>query len=181
MLSSLIDRHTHSTAMKGQIMITQSQLKELLDYNPDTGIFTWKIKQCSKINIGDVAGTKNNKYIQIAINFKKYYAHRLAWLYMHGKYPENEIDHINRNKKDNRFCNLRDVNRSQNLWNTNAQSTNKSKYKNICLCSRTKLWRVVITKNKKYIANDYFKNKEDAVKYANKIRSEHFGEYAFNG
>jgi hypothetical protein len=113
--------------------ITQEKLKEILDYNPDTGIFTWKVSKAKRIKVGSVAGCKNNLgYILIRIDGKIYLAHRLAWLYTHGDFPLNCIDHINQIKDDNRICNLRDVTVSENMQNQSqvlGYTKNGSKYK----------------------------------------------------
>lgn len=102
-------------------MITQTELKELLDYNPETGIFTWKVYRQGVKGIGSVAGYLNKAgYIKIMINGKFYQAHRLAWFYIHGEWPKNYIDHINGQKDDNRIENLRDVSRNQNQQNRNC-------------------------------------------------------------
>ena len=94
------------------IMITQYRLKELLDYNPETWIFIWK-------RTNAIAGhaDKINGYVVIWIDKKKYRAHRLVWLYMYWKFPEQLIDHINGIKTDNRLVNLRDISNRDNLQN----------------------------------------------------------------
>jgi hypothetical protein len=97
-------------------MLTQKELKEYLHYDPETGIFTWKIAKPGVI-LNSAAGCLVRKYTVIRINYKAYKAHRLAWLYVYGKWPENEIDHINGNHSDNRIHNLRDVTRSENCCN----------------------------------------------------------------
>lgn len=98
--------------------ITQDIVKGYLDYDPDTGIFKWK-------NKNKTAGTINGKYIQLGIEYKKYYAHRIAWLYVYGYIPEKEIDHINGDSKDNRICNLREVDRCGNMQNIKKVKGNK--------------------------------------------------------
>lgn len=99
-------------------MITQKELKSKLQYNPDTGVFTWV-----KRNV--VAGSLNNTgYIHIKINQKAYLAHRLAWLYIYGEWP-NIIDHISGNKIDNKINNLRNVTHRQNLQNSNNHRNGK--------------------------------------------------------
>jgi len=86
--------------------LTQEKLKELLYYDQLTGVFKWKIKPRQSVNIGDIAGTILKKgYISIAINRKRYQAHRLAWLYVYGVYPD-QIDHQNHVRNDNRIINL---------------------------------------------------------------------------
>ena len=98
-------------------MIDQNQLKELLSYDPDTGVFIW-LKSYNNVVTGKQAKTKGrNGYIDIRIKGVRHYAHRLAWLYMTGKNPENVIDHIDRDKTNNKFNNLRDVSRKENTNN----------------------------------------------------------------
>ena len=104
--------------------VTQEYLKSVLDYNPETGIFTWKDRldvsaSCNIQFAGKKAGTiqSGNRYIIIGIRYKRYYAHRLAWLYMKGEWPPDELDHINGDKQDNRFENLRLATRGQNTVN----------------------------------------------------------------
>jgi len=108
-------------------MITQQELKELLHYNPETGIFTRKTKVNRNKVIGSIAGTTDfHGYVAIAIDGKKYKAHRLAWLYMYGKFPDNCIDHINNITTDNRIVNLRDATLSQNQCNKKINVNNSS-------------------------------------------------------
>lgn len=107
-------------------MLDQTTLKTLLDYDPQTGVFRRKTKWGRK-NIGDEPGCLSPQgYWQIGLLGKTYPAHRLAWLYHYGVWPENDIDHINRNRADNRIENLRAVTRSVNLHNSAPSRRNSS-------------------------------------------------------
>jgi len=99
--------------------ITQSRLKELLEYKPDTGEFFWKQQVGSRGAIGKINSTpcKVWGYIFIRVDKKLYRAHRLAFLYMTGEWPIGEVDHINIVRHDNRWCNLRDTTKSSNMLN----------------------------------------------------------------
>jgi hypothetical protein len=106
-------------------MLTQSMLQSYLNYDPETGIFNWNIHKNSRATYGSVAGTMNiYGYIQICVDSKSYKAHRLAWLYMTGKMPKEYIDHINGDKTDNRFLNLRECSNSQNMQNKKKAQKN---------------------------------------------------------
>lgn len=99
-------------------MITQKELKELLHYDENTGIFTWLVSKAKSIKIGDIAGKlQHTGYISIKINKKEYLAHRLVWLYIKGEWPKNQIDHINGIRDDNRIENLRNVTHRENHQN----------------------------------------------------------------
>lgn len=125
-------------------MITQDELKKVLDYDPNTGIFRWKIKN-TRTYIGMVAGFKNdNGYISIGVKRKWRGAHRLAWLYVHGYMPESDIDHINRDRTDNRISNLREASRSCNVRNSDVSITNKSGIKGVFWNKRLESWQVYI-------------------------------------
>ena len=108
--------------------LTQKELKELLDYNPETGEFMWKVDRSDKVKAGDIAGGSNlsNGYKRICINYHTYAQHRLAFLYMTGKFPNKLVDHINGKRSDNRWCNLRQADDAQNACNKAMQSNNKS-------------------------------------------------------
>ena len=99
--------------------LTQERLKELLHYCPDSGEFSWLQKTRPQINIGDKAGSIANTdgYVRIKINKKLYLAHRLAFLYMDGRFPPEQVDHINRSESDNKWANLRPSTASENQCN----------------------------------------------------------------
>lgn len=98
-------------------------LKRHLHYEPSTGVFT-RLIRASNMRPGSVAGSvrKRDGYIDIRLLGVKYRAHRLAWFYMHGKWPDGEIDHINRKHADNRIINLRDVSHMVNMANLPPRS-----------------------------------------------------------
>lgn len=97
--------------------LTLDYLKSNLKYNSDTGIFTWGLPGRKRV-VGKEAGTTlPNGYRSILLNGKRYYSHRLAWFYSFEEWPENGIDHINRDKLDNRLDNLRDVTQTLNMRN----------------------------------------------------------------
>ena len=101
------------------MMITQAELKELVSYDPDTGVFTLeKIRRRTTRKIGDQLGSFTGAgYLETCIDRKNYYLHRLAFLYMTGSFPEGVVDHKNRNKSNNRWCNLVCVSHQQNMEN----------------------------------------------------------------
>lgn len=104
-------------------MLTSDHLKSVLHYNPDTGIFVWLKSVSSGVKAGDIAGCiNNNGYSQVYIKRKLYLAHRLAWFYFYGKWPDNQIDHINGKRTDNRIVNLRDVTNRCNQENRKNKS-----------------------------------------------------------
>lgn len=106
--------------------LKHSRLLEVLDYSEDTGIFTWKIST-GGMKIGEKAGGEyGSGHEAISIDNERFFSHRLAWFYVHGYLPENEIDHINRDRKDNRISNLREVTRRCNLINRGVQKNNSS-------------------------------------------------------
>lgn len=102
-------------------MLTSFELTRKLCYNEQSGLFTWLQfdGKSNRVRAGEIAGTPTTKgYIAIRINRAPYLAHRLAWLYMTGSFPINQIDHINRIRTDNRWCNLRDVTQFVNRKNS---------------------------------------------------------------
>ena len=107
--------------------LTQEQLQQLLSYDPETGIFTNLTQRGRSVKIGAVAGSKYSEgYICIAIDYKRYLAHRLAWLYVHDNFPVNQIDHINEVKDDNRIVNLRLATDLENKHNQSSPRTNNT-------------------------------------------------------
>ena len=102
--------------------LTQERLKELLDYDPLTGVFRWRVYRARGARPGSIAGTPNdNGYILIGIDGVVRRAHRLAWLYINGKQPTGLIDHVNGDKTDNRIANLRLATKSTNGANSKTR------------------------------------------------------------
>lgn len=102
---------------------------DIIRYDPDTGLFYWTVPR-PKIRVGEVAGSLHYKgYVIIELYGVPYFAHRLAWFYVTGKWPKNQIDHINRERADNRFANLREATHGQNR--ANSRTTNRHGFKGV--------------------------------------------------
>lgn len=107
-------------------LINLQDLRDRFNYNPDSGVFTYA-KTVSSSRAGAAAGTLHSSgYVHISINNRIYKAHRLAWYYVYGVWPADQIDHINGVRNDNRLCNLREVNRSENFQNQHKAHKNNS-------------------------------------------------------
>jgi len=144
-------------------MITQELLKELLHYDPETGIFVWKKKISCKVIVGGIAGSKTNGYLEIGIFGKSYKAHRLAWLYIFGVWPNFDIDHKDSIKHHNWIDNLREVTKSGNQQNQiRAQRSNKTGFLGVSFHKTNGKYRAVITVNNKQKFIGLYETPEDA-------------------
>lgn len=161
-------------------MLTQKRLKELLDYNPDTGIFKRRISQSRRNKVGEIAGSINNGYRLIRADVKRYSAHRLAWLYMYGEFPKGHIDHINHDRDDNRIENLRDVTFIENNMNMSLRKTNKSGVIGVYFAKHARKWHARINIKGKQIHLGYYKEKLGA-ELARRLAEEFYGYHKNHG
>lgn len=109
--------------MNGRDAISVERLKELLHYDPETGVFTWLACRHKRFNGARAGGSDGGGYISIYLVDRSYKAHRLAWLYMHGEWPEGPLDHINGDGTDNRIANLRRADQWQNVHNRRKRAS----------------------------------------------------------
>ncbi|MFW5402706.1 HNH endonuclease [Yersinia sp. 1252 StPb PI] len=162
-------------------MITLERLKKILHYDSETGVFTWKIYRRHNVGVGSTAGSPSNKgYIQIKVDGVSYKAHRLAWFYVHGRWPVEQIDHINQIKGDNRICNLREATNSQNVQHQTIRSDNTSGYKGLSWHKLIGKWYATITVEGKNLYKS-FSDKDDAVAWLKATRESLHGEFTCHG
>lgn len=153
--------------------ITIDYLKKVLHYAPDTGVFTWIARATRADLIGKEAGSRHSSgYISISIHNKKRLAHRLAWLYMTGFWPVNHIDHIDGNRTNNCFNNLRDVTRSENLHNVHTAKKN-NKVNLLGVSAHQGKWRMQIMINGVRTRVSGFDTPEQAHKAFMRYRDAH--------
>ena len=144
-------------------MITQKELWKLLLYDAKRGVFTWRVSR-PPVRAGAVAGYVNsNGYRYVWVNGKDYNASRLAFLYIRGYFPENQVDHINRVRDDDRWCNLREVSQQCNSRNTGNPCTNTSGVKGVDWVKRAGKWRARIKGNGKSKSLGYHADFTEAV------------------
>lgn len=158
-------------------MITQEELKRLLNYDPETGIFTWKEDRFSDRE-GKVAGCKHKLtgYIQIKVFGKMYKGHRLAWLYVYGEFP-TMLDHKNRIKHDNRIANLRVATRSENNFNVSLSNSTTGVRG---VCKYGKKYRAQIKKEGKHYYLGNYLTLEEAKKVWEEKAKELYGDFALD-
>jgi hypothetical protein len=159
-------------------MLEHSALTSNLDYNAMTGVFTWKLATSNSVRVGGVAGSKTKKgYSAIRILGNYCLAHRLAWFYVHGCWPDGQIDHINGNPVDNRISNLRVVSNSVNAENKRRPITgNTSGLLGVSWMAGAKKWRAQICVKNEVVYLGLFEDKYEAHKaYLSAKRSFHTG------
>lgn len=140
--------------------LTQKRLKEILHYDPETGIFRWLFTRGGRLS-GTIAGNIHKKgYRRIQINKKRYRTGRLAWFYMEGYWPEHEIDHIDRVRDNDKWDNLRHVTSSCNAKNRKIHCNNTSGITGVHWSKKDNIWTALI--GVKYLG--CFNNLIDAVK-----------------
>jgi hypothetical protein len=164
-------------------MIKQERLKELLNYDPTTGVFTWVAKR-SGVHLGS-AGGAGKDYARITVDGKTYPSHRLAWLYMTGDLvPAGlEIDHIDGDKLNNVWSNLRLASRSENSFNKGITKINTSGIKGLSKRD-TRYWKAQLNVNHKIFSKHFPQTEEGkslAIQWLEELRAKFHGEFANNG
>lgn len=139
-------------------------LKKYLSYCPFTGVFIWQLCPGTRVKQGDKAGCIGETgYVQIRFKNKVYKAHRIAWLFMTGKWPPDQIDHKNGIEDDNRWRNLRLATNQQNAMNQKQCKINSSGCTGVSFYKRTGRWSAYITFQGKRIYLNTYKTKEEAI------------------
>jgi hypothetical protein len=152
--------------------MNQADVKELFDYRD--GDLYWKVRPARNVDISKPAGSVNSwGYRQIQFKGKQYYAHRLVWLYVHGKFPNEQIDHINGDKLDNNIENLRDVSCQENKRNVSKYSNNRSGHTGVIWATHADKWVASIRVDGKLKHLGLFNILEDAVEARLQANIEH--------
>lgn len=111
----------------GRKVLTHERLVEALSYDPESGLFTWRVRTSIRVKAGARAGTeRKDGYSHLGLDGKRYMLHRLAYFYQHREWPTGDVDHINGIKSDNRACNLRAATRSENMQNRCEANANNA-------------------------------------------------------
>lgn len=165
------------TDLFAQAVLTAEELRRQLHYDRSTGNFTWLIARGS-VKPGARAGSPTGGYIRISVGSRLYAAHRLAWLYMTGEWPVKQVDHKDRNRKNNCWCNLRLATQGQNSANSNIRKDSISGLKGVRWHTHTRLWQARIMKDKHTHYLGYFLSAEEAFKAYCKAARELHGEFA---
>jgi len=151
-----------------------------MSYDPNQGIITWKKKPSTNVSVGSIAGKLlPTGYRHIRFKQKSWYAHRLAWYIHTGMDPIGwTVDHINRNKDDNRFENLRLACQYEQNGNTNLRSDNTSGIKGVTWAKARKKWEAKIHRQSKTYMLGRFQTQEEAAVAYQKAAKDYFGEFA---
>lgn len=166
-----------------QPSVTQAELKRLVTYNPDTGHFTWNFDRNWRAKSGGIAGHINtvSGYVELVIDKKLYLCHRLAFLFMTGKWPKQETDHINNIRSDNRWCNLREADVSENRCNTQRNRNNTSGFKGVYFHKPTQTWYGQVRKHGVCHSTNGHPSADAANEALQRIRQSLHGEFTNHG
>ena len=162
-------------------MLTQERLKKLLNYDPETGVFKWNASRGRALKSSVAGNQENTGYLSIRIDEVRYRAHRLAWFYIHAKFPKREIDHIDGVKNNNRLSNLREATKSENQRNKKLPCHNTSGLKGVCWSKMANKWRAFIKVEGKGKHLGYFVTKEEAEMVSHDARKNFHKDFANHG
>lgn len=155
------------------IMLTADRLREVVSYNPETGHFTRKN--------GEPSGSISDQgYIRIKIQDRSYQAHRLAWLYMTGKNPVEQIDHINGDRLNNKFSNLREASRLQNNRNSVSKSYVNDLPRGVAIAQPSGRFKAYIRTSGKQRHLGTFDTPEEASEFYQLAADLLHGEFAYH-
>lgn len=158
---------------------TAARVRELLHFDPETGVFTRRVRTARRTHVGDIAGCDNGHgYIFFMVDGRAFLAHRLAWLYMTGEWPKADIDHVNCDRADNRFCNLREATRSQNRTNARMRRADTSGFKGVSWSEHAGKYRASIKIRSKSKNLGYFATPQRAFLEYCFAAWRHFGDFA---
>ena len=159
--------------------LTQQRLREVLRYDPLTGVFCWRVTRSPNARAGSIAGCINAQgYVKISIDRRIHSAHRLAWLYTHGVWPAGDIDHKDAVRSNNSIANLRPATDSENGANARRPSDNTSGFKGVCWNGQHKRWVARIKAHGRRVHIGYFDNPAIAHKAYVAKAVELFGDFA---
>lgn len=153
--------------------VTQTRLHELFSYDPDTGVLRWKQTGRGRKKGNKAGSVGSHGYLAVSVDSKKYLNHRIIWLWMIGSWPEEQIDHIDKDRLNNKWMNLRDVSASTNMFNRDDLPSGSGE-KFIYWQNHKKPWKVIVTQGRGCTSNlGSFKTKEEAVEIRNNFCEEH--------
>lgn len=159
--------------------ITPKRLREVLNYNPDTGLLTWRIRRGKSTPAGKIAGSLNHDgYIHVRVDKLPALAHRIAWVLMTGRWPKNQLDHRDRNRANNRWANLRLATASQNQANTGLSSRNTSGRKGVTWVKSRNKWQATIRVDGRHLHIGFFDSLAVASAAYQEVARNHHGEFA---
>jgi hypothetical protein len=158
-----------------------ARLREYFSYDPDTGVVRRRIGRASWTGAGEEAGSMRGEYRMVGLRLdgERYgmYTHRLAWALHHGRWPENEIDHVNGVKSDNRLANLREASRSENQRNVGKKRSATSRLKGASYHTTHRLWRARIRHGGSSLHLGWFRTEEAAHAAYAKVARELHGDF----
>jgi hypothetical protein len=159
--------------------LTADRLREVLRYSPSTGVFHWRVMSSSRRPAGSVAGElKPSGYILIGVDGFRYRAHRLAWLYMLGMWPDKQVDHKDNNRSNNIWKNLRLADNAQNQANSRCSKNNKAGFKGVYWHKRNAKWAAKINPGRKQVHLGCYDSPSEAHEAYLRGAQKYFGTFA---
>lgn len=161
-------------------VLTQEYVRELFDYERETGNLVWRVSRSGNGGVGSIAGhrVKGRGYIKVGFDRRVFEVHRIIWLHVHGFIPKSHIDHIDGNPSNNRLANLRPATPSQNQANRRLGKNNSSGIKGVCWDRQRHKWSAEVMVNRRKVHLGRFDHLEDAAAAYKNAAHKYFGEFA---